>query len=47
MRSDPSFDGIRNTPEFGRLQGLADAAHLRAREAFDRAGGPQLLRLTS
>jgi eukaryotic-like serine/threonine-protein kinase len=47
MRSDPSFDGIRNTPEFGRLLGLADAAHLRAREAFDRAGGPQLLRLTS
>ena len=44
MRSDPSFDGIRNTPEFGRLQALADSAHLRARDAFDRAGGPQLLR---
>jgi serine/threonine protein kinase len=46
MRSDPSFDAIRNTPQFGRLLGIADAAHLRARDAFDRAGGPQLLRLT-
>jgi serine/threonine protein kinase len=44
MRSDPSFDGIRSTPEFGRLQGVAETGHLRAREAFERAGGPQLLR---
>ena len=46
-RSDPSFDGIRSTPEFGRLQGVAETGHLRAREAFERAGGPQLLRVTS
>jgi serine/threonine protein kinase len=47
MRRDPAFDAIRETTEFARLLGVADTGHQRAREAFDRAGGPQLLPVTA
>jgi TolB-like protein len=44
MRDDPYLDGVRDTPTFARLLGVAEAATARAREAFVRAGGQAILR---
>jgi TolB-like protein len=43
MREDPYLDGVRHTPRFARLLGLAEAGTARARDAFVRAGGPSVL----
>jgi serine/threonine protein kinase len=44
MRTDTIFDPIRETQEFRRLLAIADEGHLQARAAFERAGGPHILK---
>ncbi|HEX7085823.1 MAG TPA: FlgO family outer membrane protein [Vicinamibacterales bacterium] len=43
LRTDPFWDPLRGEPQFERLAAEAETASSRAREAFEQAGGRQLL----
>ncbi len=44
LQSDPYFDSLRSRPQFARLIVASDEGRARAREAFERAGGPLVTR---
>jgi eukaryotic-like serine/threonine-protein kinase len=43
MRTDAMWRTAAGSPEFAQVLALADARHERAREAFEAAGGPEIL----
>jgi len=43
MRTDAMWRAAAGSTEFAEVLALADARHERAREAFEAAGGPEIL----